>query len=123
MGDQQGQASVQDVVDLQQDRDREQGAAAERLKSNTPAAPTGTATGKSTMVPQAQAIPEVRLGETQQVLTGRPAERIEITVAPFTGGPFGVLVSKRDTVEELKKIIAKKLKVLKDRICLLYRER
>ncbi len=32
-------------------------------------------------------------------------------------------VSRADSVEELKKAVAKKLKVLKDRICLLYRER
>lgn len=48
---------------------------------------------------------------------------ISVTVAPFTGGPFTVTVSKKDSVEELKKAVAKKLKVLKDRICLLYRER
>lgn len=32
-------------------------------------------------------------------------------------------VNRNDTIEELKKTVAKKLKVLKDRICLLYRER
>ena len=51
------------------------------------------------------------------------AEVITVTVAPFTGGPFLVRVAKTDSVEELKKAVAKKLKVLKDRICLLYRER
>ncbi len=51
------------------------------------------------------------------------AERIGVTVAPFTGGPFHVTVSRKDSVEELKKCVAKKLKVLKDRICLLYRDR
>ena len=50
-------------------------------------------------------------------------EKIVITVAPFTGGPFSVSVNKRDSVEDLKKVVAKKLKVLKERICLLYRER
>ena len=49
--------------------------------------------------------------------------RICITVAPFTGGPFEVSVSKGDTVEELKKLIARRLKVSKERIYLLYRER
>ena len=50
-------------------------------------------------------------------------ETISVTVAPFTGGPFVVTVRKTDSVEELKRAVAKKLKVLKDRICLLYRER
>jgi hypothetical protein len=51
------------------------------------------------------------------------ADKIVITVAPFTGGPFSVTANKRDSVEDLKKVVAKKLKVLKERICLLYRER
>ena len=49
--------------------------------------------------------------------------RICITVAPFTGGPFEVSVNKGDTIEELKKVIARRLKVSKERIYLLYRER
>ena len=52
-----------------------------------------------------------------------PVDSISVTVAPFTGGPFSLSVSRRDSVEELKKAVAKRLKVLKDRICLLYRER
>ena len=50
-------------------------------------------------------------------------DKIDVLVAPFTGGPFSVQVSRKDSVEELKKLVAKKLKVLKDRICLLYRDR
>ena len=50
-------------------------------------------------------------------------DKMIITVAPFTGGPFSVTVNKTDSVEDLKKVVAKKLKVLKERICLLYRER
>ena len=49
--------------------------------------------------------------------------RICITVAPFTGGPFEVSVNKGDSVEELKRVIARRLKVSKERIYLLYRER
>lgn len=49
-------------------------------------------------------------------------DKIDVLVAPFTGGPFSVQVSRKDSVEELKKLVAKKLKVLKDRICLLYRD-
>ena len=56
-------------------------------------------------------------------LLSTPTNLISVTVAPFTGGPFTLTVNKRDSVEELKKAVAKKLKVLKDRICLLYRER
>lgn len=48
---------------------------------------------------------------------------ISVTVAPFTGGPFCLTVNRRDSIDDLKKAVAKKLKVLKDRICLLYRER
>ena len=48
---------------------------------------------------------------------------ITLTVAPFTGGPFSLKMRRTDSVEDLKKAVAKKLKVLKDRICLLYRER
>ena len=52
-----------------------------------------------------------------------PTNNLNITVAPFTGGPFEVKVSKMDTVDELKKVIARRLKVSKERIYLLYRER
>ena len=52
-----------------------------------------------------------------------PTSMITLTVAPFTGGPFSLKMRKTDSVEDLKKAVAKKLKVLKDRICLLYRER
>jgi len=51
-----------------------------------------------------------------------PTNRVNITVAPFTGGPFEVRVSKLDSVDELKKVIARRLKVSKERIYLLYRE-
>lgn len=47
---------------------------------------------------------------------------VNITVAPFTGGPFQVNVNKTDTIEELRKVIARRLKVSKERIYLLYRE-
>ena len=50
-------------------------------------------------------------------------DKIAVMVAPFTGGPFSVQVSRKDSVEDFKKVVAKRLKVLKDRICLLYRDR
>ncbi|XP_065212211.1 midnolin homolog [Planococcus citri] len=48
---------------------------------------------------------------------------ITITVNPTTGGQFNLDMGKNDTIENLKRIISKKLKVSRDRICLLYRER
>ncbi len=59
----------------------------------------------------------------QQFSPHQRPESISVTVAPFTGGPFSLSVSRSDSVDDLKKAVAKKLKVLKDRICLLYRER
>jgi len=51
------------------------------------------------------------------------ASTITISVTPTTGGQFDLAVSKTDTIENLKKLISKKLKVPKERICLLHRER
>ena len=55
--------------------------------------------------------------------TSMAEAKIAVMVAPFTGGPFQMEVSPKDSVEEFKKVVAKRLKVLKDRICLLYRDR
>ncbi|XP_075158939.1 ubiquitin-like domain-containing protein stuxnet [Haematobia irritans] len=48
---------------------------------------------------------------------------INLNISTTTGGNFSVSVDPQITVENLKKIIAKKLKVAKDRICLLHREK
>ncbi|XP_066603889.1 midnolin-A isoform X2 [Prorops nasuta] len=48
---------------------------------------------------------------------------ITVNITPTTGGQFDLTVERSDTVENLKKIISKRLKVAKERICLLYRER
>jgi len=48
---------------------------------------------------------------------------ITINVTPTTGGQFDLQVSKAENVESLKKLISKRLKVPKERICLLHRER
>ena len=48
---------------------------------------------------------------------------ITVHVHPTTGGQFQLQTSAADSVDHLKKLISKKLKVPKDRICLLYRER
>lgn len=49
--------------------------------------------------------------------------QITLNITTTTGGSFSVMVDSQITVENLKKIIAKKLKVAKDRICLLHREK
>lgn len=51
------------------------------------------------------------------------ASGIVITISPTTGGQFNLVVQVTDTVDHLKKVISKKLKVLRERICLLYRDR
>ncbi|ALC49414.1 CG32676 [Drosophila busckii] len=48
---------------------------------------------------------------------------INLNINTTTGGNFGVSVEPHISVESLKKIVAKKLKVAKDRICLLHREK
>lgn len=49
--------------------------------------------------------------------------QLTLNINPTTGGSFSVNVDSHTTVENLKKIVAKKLKVAKDRICLLHREK
>ena len=48
---------------------------------------------------------------------------ITISITPTTGGQFDLTVDRNETIENLKKIISKRLKVAKERICLLHRER
>lgn len=48
---------------------------------------------------------------------------INVGVYPTTGGHFDLQVNRTDTIEHLKKMISKKLKVAKERICLLYKEK
>lgn len=50
-------------------------------------------------------------------------DKITITVAPTTGGTFDISVQKNIAIENLKKVISKKLKVPKERILLLHKER
>jgi hypothetical protein len=49
--------------------------------------------------------------------------KIEIQIVKTTGGFFTVTVDSDITVENLKKIVSKKLKLSKDRICLMNSER
>lgn len=48
---------------------------------------------------------------------------ITVRVTPTTGGQFDLQMAKTESVENLKKVISKKLKVPKERICLLHRDR
>lgn len=48
---------------------------------------------------------------------------ITLNIQTTTGGNFSVSLNGKNTVEHLKKLVSKKLKVSKDRICLLHRER
>ncbi|KAJ2946881.1 hypothetical protein O0L34_g16214 [Tuta absoluta] len=48
---------------------------------------------------------------------------ITLNIQTTTGGNFSISVNGKSTVEHLKKLVSKKLKVSKDRICLLHRER
>ena len=72
---------------------------------------------------QTQTQPSGSSSSLSEGSVGDNPNNVNITVAPFTGGPFQVKISKMETVEELKKLIARRLKVSKERIYLLYRER
>ncbi|XP_072940555.1 uncharacterized protein stx isoform X2 [Epargyreus clarus] len=48
---------------------------------------------------------------------------ITLNIQTTTGGNFSVSLNIKNTVEHLKKLVSKKLKVSKDRLCLLHRER
>ncbi|KAF7391644.1 hypothetical protein HZH68_011187 [Vespula germanica] len=50
-------------------------------------------------------------------------DEITISITPTTGGQFDLTVDRSETIENLKKIISKRLKVAKERICLLHLER
>lgn len=51
------------------------------------------------------------------------SDEVTISITPTTGGQFDLTVDRTDTIENLKKLISKRLKVSKERICLLHRER
>ncbi|CAG0890855.1 unnamed protein product [Darwinula stevensoni] len=48
---------------------------------------------------------------------------VTVSIHPTTGGQFELQTSAAESVDSLKKAISKKLKVPKERICLLYRDR
>lgn len=49
--------------------------------------------------------------------------QINVHVSPTTGGDFYLNVEADCTVENLKKLVSKRLKVPRDRICLLFRDK
>ncbi|CAB3385335.1 Hypothetical predicted protein [Cloeon dipterum] len=53
----------------------------------------------------------------------RESSKMMLVVHPTTGGQLEVSVCPSESVESLKKRISKRLKLSKDRICLLYRDR
>ncbi|XP_050533764.1 midnolin homolog [Daktulosphaira vitifoliae] len=63
------------------------------------------------------------IGDPGTIPSTDDTSEITITVSPTTGGQFDLSVLKTDSVESLKKVISKRLRVPKERICLLYRER
>jgi len=52
-----------------------------------------------------------------------PAGEICLEIAPTTGGTFDFRVRQDESIDNMKKSIAKKLKVSKEQICLLHRDR
>lgn len=54
---------------------------------------------------------------------GTTNSQITIHVNPTTGGDFYINVEPDTSIENLKKIVSKRLKVPRDRICLLFRDK
>lgn len=52
-----------------------------------------------------------------------PNSQINIHVSPTTGGDFYLSVESDISVDNLKKLVSKRLKVPRDRICLLFRDK
>lgn len=50
-------------------------------------------------------------------------DQITLSITPTTGGLFDVTVERNETIDNLKKILSKRLKLAKERICLLHREK
>ncbi|XP_068216425.1 midnolin-like [Palaemon carinicauda] len=54
---------------------------------------------------------------------GRALEMVGVQVTPTTGGQFELRVAATDSVEFLRRLVSKRLRVPKERICLLYKDR
>jgi len=64
-----------------------------------------------------------RVGGASSSSSSSGEPHISVTVAPTTGGQFEIKVSKSESIDTLKKTISKRLKVPKERICLLWKDR
>ncbi|EAT40241.1 AAEL008015-PA [Aedes aegypti] len=87
---------------------------------------SSSSSSASSPAPQQTAtVPAIGCGSRSSSSSGTSSNTAPMTlnVTTTTGGSFSVLVDGENSVENLKKIISKKLKVSKDRICLLHRER
>lgn len=67
----------------------------------------------------AAALHEQHQHNLQQATT----KKVELEIAPTTGGSFTFVIDPNESIEGLKKAIGKRLKVGKEHICLLHRDR
>lgn len=63
------------------------------------------------------------LGEDSRCACGRTLQMVGVHVTPTTGGQFELRVASTDSIEFLRRLVSKRLRVPKERICLLYRDR
>ncbi|XP_047491498.1 midnolin-like [Penaeus chinensis] len=63
------------------------------------------------------------IGDDGRCACGRTLEMVGVHVSPTTGGQFELRVAATDSVEFLRRLVSKRLRVPKERICLLYRDR
>ncbi|XP_042206614.1 midnolin-B-like [Homarus americanus] len=63
------------------------------------------------------------LGEDNRCACGRTLQMVGVHVTPTTGGQFELRVAATDSIEFLRRLVSKRLRVPKERICLLYRDR
>lgn len=103
------QLNLREEMEKRQTDDRQTAANDNTASGGTSTSANGSSSAASGNSPNAVAMDE--------------ASEITITVSPTTGGQFDLSVLKTDSVESLKKVISKRLRVPKERICLLYRER
>ncbi|CAL4160327.1 unnamed protein product, partial [Meganyctiphanes norvegica] len=62
-------------------------------------------------------------GDDNRCPCGRQLDMVGVHVTPTTGGQFELRVASTDSVDFLRRLVSKRLRVPKERICLLYRDR
>lgn len=98
-------------------------------KTTTNATNSSSANNSSTNMKDSTATDGFRCEITNNVdssfnsVTNELSSLITVAIHPTTGGHFDLQVNGMDNVEHLKKMISKRLKVAKERICLLYKEK